>query len=1198
MPVDVTPVDSTIWRTAPYSNLAWFWMYRPKVVFQAQVNQSSFSYPISAITYDNVTVGSISDIRPDMTLIVGTAPGKDDLGRQRVRLVPTATTIPIGWSSAGKRDGEIYLADNAYITVLDDYRVWSVIPRILNSGVTYKDFNKPLGTNGVFLPPVANAGPPICEYLPVGVTSVTVTLDASRSFATTPGADIVIYLWEIEGQENLHTETAEVEFTEGFRYVHLTVTDSHGQKHTTHLPVLVANKDTVGLVRDFEISRTVQADGQRATFTVREPIPLSSYPDGTLVMYWEEERYRGVKRRLTGARRNVKFWGWINTNNDRIAVDESTMSRDNSVTLECIDVAGRLAMLPGFPLVLEKRTAPMTWQQTRYTNINFFAHHILHWHSTALSVTDFYFGWQATSYSFPVLDSDGTSLYQQADNRARAIAHRLTCDSTGILRLVGDPQEQRVTDRTSTVMMALNASDYHEIGYARTPSPRLHWMEGAAILVNSLEASLSSVIPVFSIAPGTAPGQGLSSGQKNYQLVKSQTELNERTGHQYARANALHGQLRIGLIRAGDAGIEPAFCEWVTLNIPSTVAAQRGDTMTGSRHLPIEVTYTRDNETASQSVTVVLEEEVIGAPGQTVIPDSITYPPYELPELVIYPIPDWDFASGIDQDAIDAIQEDGEIPDEVIGVALAWNDEGSVVLTDTFLAEEVEWHNIRSNSNGVVVDACGNYDSDNNLYPVRILTRDADGSTCRIYVREVLNEEDWALEHTFTLAGTNPRITEARIRCNRDNTLVAVAWLAEDAIRCIRKADGPWGSAVIVGDSTVTPDTDVHDKSLGLHVDGTVVLCCGKDSSNVYGLYKASGEAGAFSALGGGGLFDTVISSITTGPGGYVYVGSWSADFTPVEREENWDDSGFLLTQTLLGSNPPATIDGDSMEIMGVSELPANAYMYGRWDFDTTKGSIKTLHTTFVLSKTANHGMGADPVTFTADILVKTVEGGTYAISRNEILTPQFSGPSFGIYTVTWLPGSSGSLTDDLDIQGETLMSLEVRVSIAEAQLEGVNVNYFMEFYGYITWDDFIPDKNRLWRIAAYNTAPVWTDILDAYKNAPYHPYGLSANRLYEQDLVQAGGRNGDPLYDGTPVRMQMLLQSFTRGSTWNYHFSGYDWIQNAGDIFIAGGENTFDLFCPTLSLTERFDRLGNFIDVAGYPGKMRGCLLALIPAL
>src|SRR4030095_2658746 len=104
-------------------------MLKPAVRFRALINMpGTITYPLDTLTFDGVTAGSSSSIIPLQTLLLGTSAGDDDLGRQRVRRVATTTTIPIGRTSQGVNDGELDVQDNAYITILEDFRDCASIP--------------------------------------------------------------------------------------------------------------------------------------------------------------------------------------------------------------------------------------------------------------------------------------------------------------------------------------------------------------------------------------------------------------------------------------------------------------------------------------------------------------------------------------------------------------------------------------------------------------------------------------------------------------------------------------------------------------------------------------------------------------------------------------------------------------------------------------------------------------------------------------------------------------------------------------------------------------------------------------------------------------------------------------------------------------------------------------------------------------
>jgi hypothetical protein len=156
-----------------------FYMHQPTIVFEALVNETgTITYPIQDITFDGVITGAFGDIEPGMTVLFGSTQGGDDYGRNRVRAAATSTVLKIGRSSIGTRDGEVQVVNNSYITVLDDYRVWSKVPYIDgdDNAAMYKDADIVVGTNTTTPPPVANTGPPAAGTIDSGTSKLAVSL--------------------------------------------------------------------------------------------------------------------------------------------------------------------------------------------------------------------------------------------------------------------------------------------------------------------------------------------------------------------------------------------------------------------------------------------------------------------------------------------------------------------------------------------------------------------------------------------------------------------------------------------------------------------------------------------------------------------------------------------------------------------------------------------------------------------------------------------------------------------------------------------------------------------------------------------------------------------------------------------------------------------------------------------------------------
>jgi hypothetical protein len=575
----------------------------PATIFSCRVNQSAFTYPIRNFAWDGGT-GTYTDTKPGMTMLLGSSAGADDLGRQRLTLSAVeASLVNFGYSSQGVMDGEVNVANDAYVTILDDYRVWAKIPIISSDGTIYKDGDIAAGTYNVNTPPVANTGPGTAATIDSGTSVITVTFDGTDSFVTTTGAVISTYLWDVDdGTITVGTsgsDTITATFPAGFRWVSLTVTDDLGVSHTARCPVYARDPAADTTISSFEIeSHRITPQGQQLSVRVFEDV--STYPDGTLVMLWDDEPASATDRS------HMVFVGWHDV--DPAAIEASQTATLAGVALNCVDVAGRLDSLPGFPQELEGKASPATWLEMASPNMDKYLHFLIYWHSTAVEVADFTWSGTTTNYPFVILGSDGESLFDQVNRRANSLVpdYHLTCNRLGQLAVKVDPMIQAYGSRTATVQTTLTEADWSAIRYTHQRPPRIHWLRG-----NAIKASATTIEPMFCIAPGDAPGQGETAQESGEQLAISQSELNTAEGNRYARLNAVNGYLGITLAAGDDQGIEPADMTWVQLTVTSGTAAQRGLTWTTARGLVRELNIRYDHARGGtvKTVDLVWEEE-------------------------------------------------------------------------------------------------------------------------------------------------------------------------------------------------------------------------------------------------------------------------------------------------------------------------------------------------------------------------------------------------------------------------------------------------------------------------------------------------------------------------------------------------------------------------------------------------------------
>lgn len=643
-----------------------------RIIFQARVDMALAVYPSDYIDYDTVTLGVDADVRPGMLLLLGSTAGADDLGRTRIAKYsdPVADRIFTGRYSIGTRDGELTVTNNAYITVVEDYRVWAKTPRIdEDTGDIFKDSDLPVEWRTTNPPPVANAGADVAATVNAATDVITVTFDAFRSFAVADGATITGYLWEIDDGTltvgALTSQSITATFVGGWRYVHLTVTDSNAHTHTAHVLVFAWQPNFTGAGFDtiaFGIeSHRASQEGQQLSVRVYDDLPADVYLDGAHVLIWEREPSTPADRT------HMTFSGWMHTEPASIQATREGLLRNT--TLQLLDVAGKLDTLPGFPQVLNADSSrdvaefpTITWSFMVNPTLDKYLHYILHWHSTALEVADWTDSGEGDNYPFTTLTSDGMSLWDQAKQRARAfIPDRiLTCGYTGQMRVKADPPLQEDIDRVGTIQATLTEDDWSDVRFTAQRPPRAHWLRAGAILAGETVP----IGTVFSIAPGVAPGQGLMEQTQNEQLAISQYDLNAATGHRYARMNAPTSEFVFELVGGPFAwrNIEPALLQWVEATMSAKTAAHRGLTFTAARGLPKEMNfrYPVVNGITLRDVSMTWEKETSGEPGVTKL--KTTIPPVgEQPTPPPAPpaAPDYGLREG--QELVAAINLDGYV---------------------------------------------------------------------------------------------------------------------------------------------------------------------------------------------------------------------------------------------------------------------------------------------------------------------------------------------------------------------------------------------------------------------------------------------------------------------------------------------------------------------------------------------------------
>lgn len=661
------------------------YLHQPTVVFAARVNQASFSWPMSQITYDTVTTGNYTDIGNSQTILFGSSAGASDLGASRIRLAPTSSVLYFGLSSQGDHPGEVNPVDNCYITVLDTLLVFSKVPYIADDGTVYQDGDIAYTNQNVQSPPVANAGPPFVATIDSGTGVITVNLSAADSFATASGATITDYLWSVGSGGTITvgsttTQDITVTYSTGFRYCRLTVTDSNSKTHNCYVPILAIDPADDPTIDAFQITRhTITPEGQDLDIRLLTDVSTTAFPRGGMLIVIDGEPADGSDRE------NILFYGWADTEDAQIDAGDTGLLRDT--TIHCLDVAGRLKQLPGYSQVLTHVASPTKWAEASFPNLDFMLWWLLYWQSTALALADFTWSGTSTAFAFAELFADGSNLWEQVARKAQSMLpdRKLVCNRRGQLAIKSDPMIMETGSRPLTTQANLTIDDWQALSFTQHHNPRVYWLRA-----NALQASNSTVTPLFAIAPGTSPGQGGQEASVAENIAVSQTTLNQAAGHHYARLNAPQGLFTVTLAGSGNSSFDPARMDWVALTITSAVAAQRGLTFTEARFLlhQLDIRYNYGRGGLTRTNTLRLERETTGIPAVTYVPPAAD------------PVDTGDFVP--DDEAPTPPGFDGGLPSGVQNIALI-TDDGRYIVTNDFQSSPPTWtvdNSIQGNFSG------------------------------------------------------------------------------------------------------------------------------------------------------------------------------------------------------------------------------------------------------------------------------------------------------------------------------------------------------------------------------------------------------------------------------------------------------------------------------------------------------------------
>ncbi|RMG85346.1 MAG: hypothetical protein D6712_09665, partial [Chloroflexi bacterium] len=509
--------DNSTWQTHPYHTRYYVYLDAPPAVFAGTVASNFGADAVHYWAY-TASVGVAPEVGQTVKLF--SADGRlKNVGR--VRRPIFAGTLYVDESSLWAP------AANDYFVVYDDYRLFSKIPLFTDFGQQRKDTDliwngdtsswRPLAaTNGYYVGTVDATG------------SVQVWLDASDSVANT--GSITSYLWECASgsPSTINAVSGTMALPAGRHWISLTVTDSAGNSAQNKMLAAAIDGSTLqwspARVTRLEYSLT---DGANAEIEILDE---GVVPDAHhIVMVAGFDYYAGTQQFAGGlaGREHVKLVGYLDEVNSEL--DYAKSLRRARVISPLLYLKERLV---GLSQILEYTATPTDWHQANPLNVWLVLYYLLKYHTTYTEILPIKNNNLAQNYD--LLGWTDESLSSQLLNIAQAANLQLTCDRYGRLHITRDWTFAQTGEYSAMLSVGtLDAGDWVDtLNIQRNMPNEVSWLEASGI-----QATTSTVQPLFAIAAGEVPSQIGLVQRLDRLLPRTQSELNDWAGQKYAYDN-------------------------------------------------------------------------------------------------------------------------------------------------------------------------------------------------------------------------------------------------------------------------------------------------------------------------------------------------------------------------------------------------------------------------------------------------------------------------------------------------------------------------------------------------------------------------------------------------------------------------------------------------------------------------------------
>jgi hypothetical protein len=603
-----TAAQMNLLRRQPVRTKCRMVIYEPNTMLACQVNKTTdillpFAVGTMEIPYNRVTQGYYGLVSADLVVYFGSAAGKRDLGRSRVRSI-TADTITIA-------PNNFELLNNTHITITDYIEPVGVHPRVImvgNDPVFYKDYDI------AYTDQNRNMDPVVC----MGANRVCFageSIDWHSSGSYSPcGASLVRWAWILDGTAEAisyaeHPGPLQYN-TPGFYKTELAILDNRGKQFRGYRYVAVLDGPEDG-IRSWGVE-SIDGDrsqgGWRANVWVREDV--SNVVEGALVMIVAEDWY-GIERTPVSIPNNIVMQGYIE--GESISHDYKS-KRVKFTILGLVPYVGNIETLGDAMDAVDSDGAAGDWTKMANITVDKGLVHYLRWHTTLLRIADFHPTNDTKKKRFfdithgPI--QKAVSAYLEQNLRAAFVS-----DRGGALWAEIDHNLVPAGNRAlPSAPWTLDKQDWRgQPEIVRVISTPLSHVEMGGVAYTGIGENYT---PYLAEAPSSAPLYVGSPDNVEGLVLESQVLLNELVGNYLADANNEFPEVTHMLSR-GWRFFDIAPWERVYMNLTAS------DTYLGliwveRRFLPYRLSHTWDSRKQLLTTDLTMKAETDGVAGATI----------------------------------------------------------------------------------------------------------------------------------------------------------------------------------------------------------------------------------------------------------------------------------------------------------------------------------------------------------------------------------------------------------------------------------------------------------------------------------------------------------------------------------------------------------------------------------------------------